>query len=270
MNNNSSKTKLIAHAFQALYELVLYLRGENGCPWDKAQGLGSIMDCIKEEAGELADALEQSDSAGMCEEWGDTIFTFLMFAAIAEENGSFGIEQALRAVEAKMIRRHPHIFGSSNVDAVEEVLAQWDRIKAKEKQASSGSLMDETPQFYSALKRAHYVQQKAAEVGFDWPHQEGIVEKIEEEVRELRRALNQKKKHAISEEIGDLLFSCVNLARYLEMDSETLLSQAIDKFVDRFKYIERELADSGKTTADATLEEMDALWEKAKGRKPRE
>jgi tetrapyrrole methylase family protein/MazG family protein len=270
MNNNSSKTAPIALAFQALYELVLYLRGENGCPWDKAQGLGSIMDCIKEEAGELAEALKQEDSAGMSEEWGDTIFTFLMFAAIAEENGRFGVEQALRAVEAKMIRRHPHIFGSSNVSAAEEVLAQWDRIKTKEQQASSGSLMDEMPQFYSALKRAHYVQQKAAEVGFDWPHQEGIVEKIEEEVAELHRALKEKRGNAISEEIGDLLFSCVNLARYLRMDSETLLSRTIDKFVDRFKYIEKELADSGKTPADATLEEMDALWEKAKERKPRE
>jgi tetrapyrrole methylase family protein/MazG family protein len=267
---DTGKAPSIARAFEALYELVMYLRGESGCPWDRAQSVQTIMKCINEEVGELADALEKNDSCGMSEEWGDSFFTFLMFAAIAEETGRFRVEEALREVETKMIRRHPHVFGSSAVGAVEEVLAQWDRIKAREKQPEAESLMDGIPHFYSALKRAQHVQKLAADVGFDWPNLEGILRKIEEETRELRQAQQEKNDEEFSDEIGDLLFSCVNLARFMRKDSESLLSKTIDKFIDRFKYIEKELKRSGKSPAQATLEEMDALWEKAKQRKGNE
>jgi tetrapyrrole methylase family protein/MazG family protein len=266
MQEPPSKNSSITRAFEALYELVWYLRGENGCPWDKAQGLESIMDCINEEVGELKEALEEDNSAGMSEEFGDAFFTFLMFGAIAEESKRFNIEQAFRGIEAKMIRRHPHIFGSSSLNEAEEVLAQWKQIKVREKQAKSGSesLMDSLPHFYSALKRADYVQKKAAEVGFDWPNTKGILQKIEEEISELRQALEHKNEAEISDEIGDLLFSCVNLSRFLQKDAESLLNKTTGKFIERFKYIEEELQKAGKKPADASLEEMDALWEKAK------
>ncbi len=270
MDESNGKARPIAQAFEALYELVLYLRGENGCPWDKAQGLESIFDCIKEEAGELGEALQEGNFDGVSEEWGDTLFTCLMFSAIAEESGRFSPEQALRAIEAKMIRRHPHIFGSSSVSAVEEVLAQWDRIKAKEKRSPSESIMEDLPQFYSALKRAHHVQKLAAQVGFDWPDTAGILEKIDEEIAELRKAVSGQDEKEIEDELGDLLFSCVNLARFMGKDSETLLSGTIDKFIGRFKYMEAELKKTGKSTSEASLQEMDQLWEKAKGRHGKE
>lgn len=246
--------------------MVRYLRGENGCPWDKAQGLHSMLHYLKEEKAELAEALDKDDFEGVSEEWGDTFFIFLMFAAIAEETGRFDLERSLRAVEAKMIRRHPHVFGGGAIDGVEQVLEQWNRIKAREKQQRSQSLMDAMPQFSSALKRAQHVQKKAAEVGFDWPNQEGILKKVEEESRELREALHERKEEETAGELGDLLFSCVNLARFIDRDAESLLNKTTDKFIERFMYMERELHRAGKSAREASLEEMDRLWEQAKER----
>ncbi|RJP20820.1 MAG: nucleoside triphosphate pyrophosphohydrolase [Candidatus Abyssobacteria bacterium SURF_5] len=266
MNDRPKKPKSIALAFDALVELVFHLRGENGCPWDKKQTLRSMIQYIQEELAELIEAVEKDDLGNMAEEWGDTFFNFLMFAAIAEDGGVFEIEKALRSIEAKMIRRHPHVFGDSNASAVEEVMAQWNSIKAEEKKNNSASLMDSIPQSYSALKRAHHVQKKAAEVGFDWPDARGILEKIKEEICELQKALEKRNEAETSEELGDLLFSCVNLARFIGQDSEAVLSATIDKFIERFKYVEKELEQAGKSAAEASLQEMDELWEKAKKR----
>ncbi len=170
----------------------------------------------------------------------------------------------MRSIEAKMMRRHPHVFGSSSVGVVEEIIGQWERIKAKEKGEESESLMDGIPLFYSTLKRADHVQKTAAEVGFDWTEHKGILEKLEEELGELREALAAGDARQAGAELGDLLFSCVNLARFEKWDADSLLSRTTDKFVDRFKYIECELHRAGKSPAEATLSEMDALWEKSK------
>ncbi|MBI4830521.1 MAG: nucleoside triphosphate pyrophosphohydrolase [Candidatus Lindowbacteria bacterium] len=260
-------TITIANACAALYELALYLRSERGCSWDRAQNLDSMNQCLRDESEELGDSIRKNDPAGVSEEWGDVFFILMMLAVIAEETGQFRIEDALRLIEAKMIRRHPHVFGSSTVNAVEDIIAQWDSIKSQEKSDSPRSLMDSDSPFYSALKRAHHVQKIAAEVGFDWPDIAGILEKIEEETTELREALASGDAREAGAELGDLLFSCVNLARFVKLDAETLLNATVDKFVDRFKYIESELRRIGKTPRDTTLAEMDVLWEKSKKRK---
>ncbi len=261
------RTPPIAGAFAALYELAHYLRGKHGCPWDRAQGLESILKYLREETSELAEAVGRNDPNGTIEEWGDVVFILFMFAAIAEGAGDFKTEEALRAIEAKMIRRHPHVFSTSSAGAVEEIIGQWEKIKANEKDERPKSLMDNLPPFYSALKRADHVQKAAAEVGFDWPDRDGILEKIEEETAELREALAAGDASEAGKELGDLLFSCVNLARFAKMDAESLLGGTIDKFIARFKYIESELGRAGKSADEATLAEMDELWERSKAQK---
>jgi tetrapyrrole methylase family protein/MazG family protein len=256
----------IADAFTALYKLVLYLRGDQGCPWDREQGMQSMHACLLDEVEELRVEIEKKDPAGISEEWGDVFFILLMLAVIGGLEGLFDVEMAMRSIEAKMIRRHPHVFAGSDIGAVDEANIQWDEIKAMEKASGPPSLLDNTPMFYSAIKRAHHLQKAAAEVGFDWPDREGVLEKIDEEMGELREALAEQDVEAAASELGDVLFSCVNLARFENLDAEALLSKTADKFIERFKYVESELRCLGKTPGESTLEEMDGLWEKAKGR----
>ena len=258
----------IGEAFTSLYKLVLYLRGEHGCPWDRAQDLESMRECLGEETLELGHEIEKNDPGGISEEWGDVLFILLMLAVIGEQGGDFNPEEAMRSIEAKMIRRHPHVFGSSDIEAVEEAITQWDAIKAREKSEGPPSLMNNIPMLYSAIKKADHVQRAAASAGFDWPDHEGVLDKIEEELGELRRAMAAGDTEAADAELGDLLFSCVNLARFENADAETLLSKTIDKFVNRFKYVEAELRRLGKSPGEVTLEEMEALWEKSKTRSP--
>ncbi|RJP73891.1 MAG: nucleoside triphosphate pyrophosphohydrolase [Candidatus Abyssobacteria bacterium SURF_17] len=260
----------VANSFAALYELAQYLRSEHGCPWDRAQGLESMLTCLREETEELEEAVTGKEANGISEEWGDLLFILLMFAVIAEESHGVTAAEAMRAIEAKMIRRHPHVFGSSAVGAVEDTISQWERIKAKEKAHRQESLMDDMPMFYSALKRASHVQEVASGVGFDWSECESILKKIEEETEELREALAAGDTHRTGAELGDLLFSCVNLARFMRMDAELLLSRTVDKFIERFKYIETELRRTGKSLSDASLQEMDDLWERSKTDRKRE
>ncbi len=264
----AERVSAINKAFVALYELALYLRSECGCPWDREQNLESMQKCLCEETAELGEAIGAGKPAEISEEWGDVLFMLLMLAVIGEESGHFNTEEAMRSIEAKMIRRHPHVFGSSDIDSIESLIEQWDRIKAEEKQEASDSLMDNVPSFSSALKRADHVQKAAAEVGFDWPDCEGVLKKIEEEAGELREAFAGGNPQETAEEVGDLLFSCVNLARFAKLDPESLLSRTVDKFIRRFKYIESELRRAGTSLEEATLAEMDALWEESKRKLP--
>lgn len=265
MNDHpTDRISSIGKALAALYELVLYLRGEHGCPWDKAQDLESMYKYLRDETAELGDEIEKNEPDGIVEEWGDVLFILLMVAVIGEETGRFNIEKALKSVEAKMIRRHPHVFGGSDASAVGELLTQWENIKGEEKSEKSRSLMDGVPMFYSALKRADHIQKRAAQVGFDWPDNKEVIEKIEEEIRELREAIAAGDITEACDELGDLLFACVNLARFEKADPELLLNKTVDKFVKRFKHIETELQRAGKSVEEATLAEMDAIWEQSK------
>ncbi len=251
-------------AFTALYKLVLYLRGDQGCPWDRDQSLKSMLKCLQEETEELREEIEKEEPGGISEEWGDVFFILLMLAVIAEQTGLFELEKAMRLIEGKMIRRHPHVFGSSDVRAAAAAKAQWEEIKAREKAGRMSSLMDGIPMFYSAAKRADHVQRAAADVGFDWPDRDGVIRKIEEEIGELRAAFAEGNTDAAASELGDVLFSCVNLARFENLDAESLLSKAVDKFINRFRHVESELSRLGRTLAESTLDEMDALWEESK------
>lgn len=265
MNDHpAERISSIADAFTALYKLVLYLRGGRGCPWDREQSLASMHECLLEETSELGEEIEKRAPDGISEEWGDVFFILLMLAVIGEQEGSFDTEKAMRSIEAKMIRRHPHVFGGSDVDAVDEAISQWDDIKAREKSQDPPSLMDRIPMFYSSARRADHVQKAAAGVGFDWPDRDGVLDKIEEELGELRSALAEGNSEQAASELGDLLFSCVNFARFENLDAETLLSKTVDKFVERFKYVEVELRRLGKSPSESSLEEMDKLWERSK------
>jgi tetrapyrrole methylase family protein/MazG family protein len=259
----------IADAFTALYKLVLYLRGEQGCPWDREQSLRSMHDCLQEETSELGDEIGKHEPGGISEEWGDVLFILLMLAAIGEDEGVFDTEKAMRSIEAKMIRRHPHVFGGGHIRDADDTVVQWKDIKAKEKSKGPPSLMDEMPMFYSSAKRADHVQRAAANVGFDWPDRNGVLDKIDEELAELRIALAGGKKTDVATELGDLLFSCVNLARFEGMDAESLLGKTVDKFIERFKYVESGLRRLGRSPAESTLEEMDELWEQSKSARGR-
>ena len=271
MNDHpAERVSSTADAFIALYKLVLYLRGEHGCPWDREQDLESMPERLREEVSELAEEIDKGEPEGISEEWGDVLFVLLMIAVIGEQDGRFDTEKAMRSIEAKMIRRHPHVFGGSDVDTAEGTIAQWEDIKAREKikgppsPHSPPSLMDNMPMFYSSAKRADHVQKAAAAVGFDWPDRGGVLDKIEEELGELRAALDEDNAEEAAAELGDLLFSCVNLARFENLDADMLLSRTVDKFVERFRYVESELRGLGKTPAESSLEEMDELWERSK------
>jgi tetrapyrrole methylase family protein/MazG family protein len=259
----------IAEAFIALYKLVLYLRGEKGCPWDREQSLGSMYDCLQEETSELGEEIAKHEPGGISEEWGDVLFILLMLAAIGEDEGVFDTDEAMRSIEAKMIRRHPHVFGGSDIRSADETIAQWKDIKQQEKSQGPPSLMDEMPMFYSSAKRADHVQRVAADVGFDWPNRDGVLDKIEEELAELRQAMAGGRTADVATELGDLLFSCVNLARFESMDADSLLGKTVDKFIERFKFVEVGLRRLGKSPAESTLEEMDELWERSKSARSR-
>ena len=263
----AERVSATADAFIALYKLVRYLRGEHGCPWDREQSLESMPERLREEVSELGEEIDKGEPEGISEEWGDVLFVLLMIAVIGEQDGRFDTEKAMRSIEAKMIRRHPHVFGGSDVDTAEGTISQWEDIKAGEKSKSASSppsLMDDIPMFYSSAKKADYVQRAVAAVGFDWPDRRGVLDKIEEELGELRAALDENNAEEVASELGDLLFSCVNLARFENLDADTLLSKTVDKFVERFRYVESELRGLGKVPAESSLEEMDKLWERAK------
>lgn len=245
-----------------LTKIMRRLRGEKGCPWDKEQTHESLKRYLLEESYEVLDAIDAGDDAALAEELGDVLLQVVFHAQIAAEQGRFGIAEVLAAVNGKMKRRHPHVFGESRLDTPAEVLTQWEAIKSGEKSAAGGKrqimkLNDNLP----ALLLAQKVQDKAARVGFDWPDISGPWQKVYEELEELKQAESREERRG---ELGDAIFALVNLARFMDMDAEDSLRHTVKKFVTRFDYIERSLAAGGKAWAETTLAEMDALWEEAK------
>lgn len=253
-----------SEGFAKLIEIVAKLRSPDGCPWDRAQTPQTIAPYLLEETHEVLQAIEEGDDGELRDELGDLMLEAALLARMAEERGAFSITDSLEAICAKLIRRHPHVFGDEAgrpIDS-EGVSKRWVEIKAAEK--PDRSALGGVPRSLPALHRAKRVSEKAAGVGFDWPGALEVLDKVEEECAELRAAIAQKNAEASSEELGDLLFALVNLGRHLSVDAERSLHQTTDKFERRFSHVEKRLAEQGKTWGETTLAEMDKLWEEAK------
>jgi tetrapyrrole methylase family protein/MazG family protein len=254
-----------------LIDLVARLRGENGCPWDREQTRESLKPMLIEEAYEVLDALDMDDPEELKEELGDLLFQVIFHAQIAREKGEFELADVIDRSHEKMVGRHPHIFGNADLKTSGEVLKSWEDIKSAEKGIKSASLpeterslLDGIPSKLPALHRAYQMTAKASRVGFDWSCLEDILAKLHEEASELLQAQAENNSERTTDEVGDLLFVAVNAARFLEVDPETALRRSNDKFDRRFRYVESSVKQKGQELKDASLEEMDALWEEAK------
>lgn len=252
--------------FQRLCEIVAQLRAPNGCPWDREQTNESLLPSLIEEAYEVVGAVRARDDQNLREELGDLILLVVMQAQIAEESGRFSIAEVIGDVTAKLIRRHPHVFGSSNVRDTDGVVKQWEAIKREEKDNLGDHYLTDLPAALPALMRAQKTQKKAARVNFDWKEIPDVIAKVDEELAEAKRAITARDHKAIADEIGDLLFAVVNLARKSSLDAEGALQAATDKFVSRFNQVEDELGARGKKLGEVALEELDQIWNTVKSR----
>ena len=250
-------------AFQNLCDIVARLRAPGGCPWDREQTNESLLPAVIEEAYELVEAVRAKDDAHFREELGDLLLLVVMHAEIAREAGRFDIDDVLGDVSQKLVRRHPHVFGTSDARDSGAVLKQWEAIKRTEKKADSHYLAS-LPKALPGLVRAQKAQSKAARVNFDWTDMRDVVAKVEEELGETKEAIASKDRARIDDEIGDMIFAMVNLARKCKIDAESALQRATDKFVARFNRLEDELRMRGKQLGDVELPEMDAIWDQIK------
>ncbi len=246
-----------------LKEIVARLRAPDGCPWDREQTHESLRAALVEECYEVIEAIEKADDANLREELGDLLLHVVLHAHMAAERKAFSFDQVIEGICEKLVRRHPHVFGDATAGDTTEVLRQWEQIKREEK-GDRTSIMDGLPAALPALLRAQNVQKKAARVGFDWDRPEQVFEKLDEEIGELREAVALGNDLPIEEELGDLLFTVVNLSRKLKVDGETALTLATKKFTRRFRAVEAEITAQGRKIEEASPEEMNALWDKHK------
>lgn len=249
--------------FQNLVEIMEKLRSEEGCPWDRVQTHDTLKKYLLEETYELLEAIEKKDFNGIKEELGDLLLQIVFHSKIAKDEGKFDINDVIDTISKKMINRHPHVFGGASFETPEEVLSQWDERK-KEEGKLRDSILDGIPITLPALSRAYKIQSRVSKVGFDWDGIEGVFDKLTEEVNELKEAIKSKHKDKIEEEVGDVLFSIVNIARFLKIDPEIALRKTNQKFEDRFKKLERVVSERGKSLKEMTFTEMDTLWEEIK------
>ena len=252
--------------FNDLLEIVEVLRGENGCPWDREQTHKSLEKALVEESYEVIDAIDREDDNGLVEELGDVLLQVVFHASIGKEDGYFDINEIITGICNKMISRHPHVFGTlNNINTSNDVLTKWDELKKEEKGYETLSEeMKGVTKGLPSLLRAHKVQNKAKKVGFDLADIDSAINKLKEEIQEVIDVYNTKNMDKIKDEVGDLLFSCVNVARFLNVDEELALNATIDKFIKRFSYIEGKIKDKGQDLQDVNLDKMDKLWEEAK------
>ena len=253
------------YSIDDLVQIIRLLRGEGGCPWDMQQTHQSIRNNVIEEAYEVADAVDTDDKAALCEELGDLMMQVVFHARMAEESGDFNLDDVADGVCQKLVHRHPHVFGTVQADTVGQVLDNWDAIKMEEKnqQTYTDTLLS-VPRAFPGIMRAAKVQKRAAKVGFDWADSEGAWDKLNEEIAEVRAAEQSGDADAIAEEMGDLLFSVVNVTRFLKVDGEEAISKATDKFITRFQSMEQLAVSKGLNLKELSLDEMDALWDEIK------
>ena len=264
----------IGKLFEELVTIQARLRAPGGCPWDREQSHLTLRTYLIEEAYEVLDAIEQGSNPALAEELGDLLLQVLFHADLAREAGAFDISSVVTGIRDKMIRRHPHVFGNVKADTSSEVLKNWAQLKAKEKEdvlgktaqpmSAAPSVLDDVPRNLPALLEAYQLTRKAAQVGFDWEDVQGVVDKLDEESSELHQSLERFNQHAVEEEVGDLLFTIVNLARFLKIDPEVVLKKANRKFKSRFQQMETSASHAGSRLAELSKEELEALWESAK------
>jgi MazG family protein len=260
--------------FEKLVEIMATLRGPNGCPWDKQQDRNTLKPMLVEETYEVLEAIDNNDPDGLSEELGDLLLHIVFQAQLGKEDGSLDIDKVIDGICDKLVRRHPHVFGNDTASSPEEVIKNWEAIKAQEKTSKlkdrtpeQRSLLEGIPSKLPAIHEAHQISSRAARVGFEWPDIEGVFDKLAEETHELREAMSgpeNSRQARLEDEIGDILFVIVNLARFLKIDSESALKRANRKFKTRFQYMESELTKAGKTLDETSLDEMESLWQKAK------
>ncbi len=255
--------------FAKLINLMEKLRSPEGCPWDREQTHETLKPMLIEEAYEVLEALDCADSEKLCEELGDLLFQVIFHSRIAEEEGRFDAQEVCRRLYEKMVRRHPHVFGDRSFSDSKELLRNWEDLKAEERAAAGQrvrkqSLLDGVPEKLPAMQTTHQLTSKASRVGFDWSNLREIRHKIDEEFEELERALEKDDEEAVREEIGDLIFTVLNVARFLEIDSETALRRANRKFKKRFRRMERHFDSHGRSLKDLTLDEMEQFWQSNK------
>lgn len=250
----------------ALLDVMTRLRSpDGGCPWDLEQNFRTIAPYTVEEAYEVADAIERGDMGALKDELGDLLFQTVFHAQMAKEAGLFSFEDVTEAITDKMIRRHPHVFGDETMRTAQEQTDAWEAQKAKERaEKGADSLLDDVPAGLPGLTRAVKLQKRAARVGFDWTDAKDVLAKIAEETEELHEAMETKDRDHIEEEYGDLLFALANISRHLDIDPESALRRANEKFIRRFRHIEKTFAARGKALADARLDEMEDVWNEAK------
>ena len=257
-NDHNSNTP----SLDRLVEIVAALRGEDGCPWDREQTLESLKAHLVEETYELLDAIDSGDPELHKDELGDVLLQIVLQSQIRTEEGSFSLSDVAANLSEKLVRRHPHVFGDARVKDSAEVLKNWEAIKAEERGNAPRPMLEGLPRGLPALQRAERVQSRASRVGFDWSRASEVLDKVEEEIREIREAGDDAER--TREEIGDLLFSIVNFSRHCGVHPEDALRDAVDRFVRRFSEVERRLEADGRSLAEATLEEMDACWKAVK------
>lgn len=251
-------------SFESFAEIVAHLRApEDGCPWDKEQTHQTLRKHLLEESYEALSAMDAGDLTGMREEFGDLLLQILLNAQIAGESGAFNIADVVKRIHDKIVRRHPHVFGDLKIEGVEGVLQNWEKLKERERGEGKGEdgILDGVPAALPALSQAQEYQDRAARVGFDWREADGVLDKIREEIEEIQRTENQEQ---VTDELGDLFFVLVNLARWRGVDAESALRRANLKFKKRFAHVEKRAKEQGRTLSDMTLEEMDSFWNEAK------
>ncbi len=261
-------------AFKRLYGIIARLRGPGGCPWDIEQTPATLRETLIEESYETVEAITDGDPAHVCEEVGDVFLNATMLSYMYEQEGAFSVADSLNEVSDKLIRRHPHVFGKTEgfagpgsegrTDTADKVLAQWDLIKRGVEGRKAASILDEVSKGMPALERANKLQKKAAKAGFDWTRLDDVWPKVDEELGELRSAVVAGEEEAIEDELGDLLFAIVNIARHLKVDPGVALTRTNAKFTRRFKYVESAMKDAGLPMDGAHLREMDVFWDEAK------
>lgn len=259
------------YTIQDLLDIMTRLRAPDGCPWDREQDHKSLKRYLIEEAYEVLEAIDEENPGKLCDELGDLLLQVVFHAQIAKENGHFDFGDVAHGVSAKMINRHRHVFGGEEAETADDVMDIWEKIKKEEKGLETQTqVLKEVPGNLPALMRSFKVQQKAAQVGFDWDDINDAMEKVKEEVRELEQAYNRGAGSDIEEELGDLLFAVVNVSRFLKVQPELALTATVNKFIRRFEYVEAAAMKQGRQLKDMSLKDMDALWNEAKNKERKE